>query len=545
MSKRKTARALSSGDVLAYSVAAAMSRQNADDQPIHEAKDSLLSVESGFTNFRGLINWGLIMLLIFGGKMALNNLLTNGIIMDPFIWRYIIQGEHAQPSGLLFIACSNVFILVGFGLELLFQKMTLPNYVMLFLISLNLTGLVVFPSVVILSHDWSPFFSSPCIMMYIVIFLKMWSYAQVNWWCRSALRRRVAGHTTAVKDLLKQNHSVLKRKQQSEAAGKTGESTNCGDSVLFQLSLSLSLVVLIRAHSTAKAPVGLQQAVAAKSESDGNQSGNDEKDGPRPTEDSFNSYEATGTKIYISLTKYPDNLTLGDLYYFMFAPTLCYELNFPRTLSIRKRFLLKRLLELLCFTQVIIMLVQQWMVPGLKSSVTPFIRSRWLYSLERLLNIAIPNHIIWLIGFYALFHSFLNVLAEIMMFADRCFYEDWWNASSVSAFWSSWNIPVHRWCRRHVYKPILTRGYTRFTASCVVFFISAFFHELAVSVPLKMPRLWAFLAMLSQQPYALLVHYYCPNGGKLGNMAMWLTLIVGQPLAIYMYFHDYYVMLYH
>ncbi len=73
-----------------------------------------------------------------------------------------------------------------------------------------------------------------------------------------------------------------------------------------------------------------------------------------------------------------------------------------------------------------LMLVQQWMVPALKSSVTPFIRSRWVYTLERLLNIAIPNHIIWLLGFYAFFHSGLNVLAEVMRFADRAFYEDWW-----------------------------------------------------------------------------------------------------------------------
>lgn len=35
-----------------------------------------------------------------------------------------------------------------------------------------------------------------------------------------------------------------------------------------------------------------------------------------------------------------------DLYYFLFAPTLCYELNFPRSPRIRKRFLLRRLLEM-------------------------------------------------------------------------------------------------------------------------------------------------------------------------------------------------------
>ncbi len=35
-----------------------------------------------------------------------------------------------------------------------------------------------------------------------------------------------------------------------------------------------------------------------------------------------------------------------DIYYFILVPTLCYELNFPRSARIRKRFLLRRLLEM-------------------------------------------------------------------------------------------------------------------------------------------------------------------------------------------------------
>jgi diacylglycerol O-acyltransferase-1 len=38
-----------------------------------------------------------------------------------------------------------------------------------------------------------------------------------------------------------------------------------------------------------------------------------------------------------SLVHYPDNLNLKDIFYYMLAPTLCYELNFPRTNRIRKR----------------------------------------------------------------------------------------------------------------------------------------------------------------------------------------------------------------
>ena len=38
-------------------------------------------------------------------------------------------------------------------------------------------------------------------------------------------------------------------------------------------------------------------------------------------------------------------LSVSDLYYFMVAPTLCYELNFPRNDRIRKRFLMRRIAE--------------------------------------------------------------------------------------------------------------------------------------------------------------------------------------------------------
>ena len=36
------------------------------------------------------------------------------------------------------------------------------------------------------------------------------------------------------------------------------------------------------------------------------------------------------------LVQYPDNLHLWDIYYFWLAPTLCYEVNFPRSQRIRK-----------------------------------------------------------------------------------------------------------------------------------------------------------------------------------------------------------------
>nr|XP_027828547.1 diacylglycerol O-acyltransferase 1 isoform X1 [Ovis aries] len=152
----------------------------------------------------------------------------------------------------------------------------------------------------------------------------------------------------------------------------------------------------------------------------------------------------------------------------------------------------------------------------------------------------VPNHLIWLIFFYWLFHSCLNAVAELMQFGDREFYRDWWNSESITYFWQNWNIPVHKWCLRHFYKPMLRRGSSKWAARTGVFLASAFFHEYLVSIPLRMFRLWAFTGMMAQIPLAWIVGRFFR--GNYGNAAVWLSLIIGQPVAVLMYVHDYYVL---
>ncbi|CAK5009200.1 unnamed protein product [Meloidogyne enterolobii] len=242
----------------------------------------------------------------------------------------------------------------------------------------------------------------------------------------------------------------------------------------------------------------------------------------------------------IAQLQYPNNLTLGNLYYYMMAPTLCYELNFPRTPAIRKTFIIKRITELICFSFVGVALCQQWVIPLVKNSLAPFSQLDLKRCIERVLKLAIPNHLIWLMFFYLYFHSFLNLIAEIMRFGDRQFYLDFWNSESVSVFWKTWNIPVHRWALRHVYRPCVRNGVSRNVSALVVFIISAFFHEYLISIPLKMFRLWACAAMLLQLPLGIVTDRYV-RGGRAGNIIVWLSLILGQPMAILMYVHDWYL----
>ena len=67
-----------------------------------------------------------------------------------------------------------------------------------------------------------------------------------------------------------------------------------------------------------------------------------------------------------------------------------------------------------------------------------------------------------------------------MNFLKFFFFSDFWNAETLSVFWKTWNIPVHRWAVRHVYKPMVSFGFSKMSASVAVFFISAFFHEYLV-----------------------------------------------------------------
>jgi len=87
----------------------------------------------------------------------------------------------------------------------------------------------------------------------------------------------------------------------------------------------------------------------------------------------------------------------------MFAPTLCYELNFPRSPCIRKGFILRRSGEILVLLSIQYCLGQQWMLPILRTLDRPLNQYSTLQNIERLLRLALPNHLLWLILFYVFF----------------------------------------------------------------------------------------------------------------------------------------------
>ncbi len=58
---------------------------------------------------------------------------------------------------------------------------------------------------------------------------------------------------------------------------------------------------------------------------------------------------------------YPHNLTIGNLMYFWWAPTLVYQPVYPRSSTFRPWFLLKRISEVVGGTFVLCFLTSQYM----------------------------------------------------------------------------------------------------------------------------------------------------------------------------------------
>ncbi|KAI0114885.1 MBOAT, membrane-bound O-acyltransferase family-domain-containing protein [Daldinia grandis] len=239
---------------------------------------------------------------------------------------------------------------------------------------------------------------------------------------------------------------------------------------------------------------------------------------------------------------YPQNITMSNLTYFWWAPTLVYQPVYPRSENIRWLFVLKRLGELGCLSVFIWFCSAQYAAPVLWNSLDKIDHLDLVSIVERLLKLSTISLVIWLAGFFALFQSALNALAEIMRFGDRSFYDDWWNSAGLGDYWRLWNKPVYQFMKRHIFSPLIGRGWSMQLASIAVFFVSAILHELLVGIPTKNPIGVAFMGMLVQIPLIWFTRPFSkmkgPHGRLIGNCIFWVSFtILGQPFAALVYFY--------
>ncbi|KAM4700879.1 sterol O-acyltransferase 2 [Discoglossus pictus] len=225
--------------------------------------------------------------------------------------------------------------------------------------------------------------------------------------------------------------------------------------------------------------------------------------------------------------------------YYLFCPTLIYRDSYPRTPYIRWKYVAKYFAQFVGCVYFMYVVVVTLCIPAFSNmSKEPYSTKTLVLSI---FHATLPGILVLLLSFFALLHCWLNAFAEMLRFADRMFYKDWWNSTSFSKYYRTWNVVVHDWLYRYIYQDLLWLCKQRFRAgvTLAVFFISASVHEYVLIVALGFfyPVLFCQFAILG------VLFNFIMNDKRtnpMWNVMFWTFLSIGQGIQLCLYLHEWY-----
>ncbi|KAJ8669968.1 hypothetical protein QAD02_001227 [Eretmocerus hayati] len=224
--------------------------------------------------------------------------------------------------------------------------------------------------------------------------------------------------------------------------------------------------------------------------------------------------------------------------YFMFAPTLVYRDEYPRTAEIRWRVVLKLILEILVSVFCIAFILERFVMIYYHEYDSRIFEIPNMVSI--ISNNVLPFGLIYFLAFYLVFHCWHNLFAEILRFADRCFYKDWWNSPTIDIYYRKWNVIVHDWFYTYVYKDANEMLHNKLYAKYVVFFISALMHDYVFAFTFRMFNFMMFFFFMGNA-LSISMNYTTEDSS---NVVMSLGLILGNGIVLAFYTLEHHARLY-
>lgn len=239
---------------------------------------------------------------------------------------------------------------------------------------------------------------------------------------------------------------------------------------------------------------------------------------------------------------YPRNLTWSNYFDYLLCPTLCYELEYPRTKSINWTSLNAKIVATFGCIFLLTITSEEFIVPVLADAsrrleevavTSGSVSESMLILAESISWLLFPFMLTFLLVFLVIFEYVLGAFAEITHFADRHFYADWWNSTDWMEFSREWNVPVYSFLRRHVYSA--SRPHTgKAGAMVITFLISAVGHEIVMACITKKIRGYGFVCQMLQLPIVMLQRTKWVRGREtLNNVCFWCSMIMGLSLVRY------------
>ncbi|XP_011067343.1 PREDICTED: sterol O-acyltransferase 2-like, partial [Acromyrmex echinatior] len=162
--------------------------------------------------------------------------------------------------------------------------------------------------------------------------------------------------------------------------------------------------------------------------------------------------------------------------YFLFAPTLVYRDEYPRTKRVRWIVVISNFVEFGLSIFYLAFILGSLMLPVYQVFGTQYLDWKWF--VKSIIKSSFSGICFLVTINYLLLHTWMNAWAEMLQFADRLFYKDWWNSTTYYTFFRTWNVVVHDWLYTYIYKDMYEIvPYNRVLSATIVFFISAIVHE--------------------------------------------------------------------
>ncbi|KAM9408179.1 sterol O-acyltransferase 2 [Pholidichthys leucotaenia] len=232
--------------------------------------------------------------------------------------------------------------------------------------------------------------------------------------------------------------------------------------------------------------------------------------------------------------------TFSSYLYFLFAPTLIYRESYPRNSHIRWKYVCSTAGMILgCLFYGYFIIVRLCMpVFRPENNNQPFSKRTIILNV---FHSILPGIMLLLICFFAFLHCWLNLFAELLRFADRMFYKDWWNSTSFANYYRTWNVVVHDWLYYYGYRDFLWLSGKRFRAAAMlsVFIVSAVVHEYALAMGFGFfyPVMFFLFGVIG---VAFNFTMNDKRQSPVFNVIMWVCLFLGQGVQVCLYCQEWY-----
>lgn len=136
--------------------------------------------------------------------------------------------------------------------------------------------------------------------------------------------------------------------------------------------------------------------------------------------------------------------------YFLFAPTLVYKDNYPRTSRIKWRNVFSHFAQVIGCIIYVYYVFNRFCIPVFQNLSNEHLTLKmFVFSL---LNCTLPGTLLLLLAFYGFLHCWLNAFAELLRFGDRMFYKDWWNSTNFSNYYRTVITPANSFYLSRIYQ---------------------------------------------------------------------------------------------